>query len=707
VAGNCNAVATWVAPVATDNCGVTITSTHNSGDSFPIGVTTVTYTATDAAGNSVNCSFTVTVTGTNAPVITNCPGDITVAAAFNSCLSQVYWAAIVATDNCSSAGVTVTSTYPSGYLFPVGVTPVVITATDADGNVTTCTFNVTVQDNQAPTFFACTSNKVVSNAPGTCAAPVFWDMPNAFDNCSGITYTSTHNSGDTFPVGVTTVTLTATDASGNATNCTFTVTVNDTQAPVIAGMPANITIQATSGQCSATATWTEPTATDNCNLISFVSVPANGTVLPTGTTTVVYTATDASGNVSTSSFTVTVIDSEAPVAANCPADIIAAATATACSGTATWTPPTFTDNCSSAVTVTSSHNPGDTFPVGTTTVTYTATDSLGNVATCTFDVTIEDNELPTVTNCPSDIISCSGYITWVPPVFADNCTNNLSIVSNYTPGANFPVGNTTVTYTATDAAGNVVTCSFTVTRSAITLTPVSTLGGCNGASSATATVIVTGGVAPYTFNWGTNGADSLITGLVPGMYNVTVTDAAGCSATASIEIIKYVPINIVAASSKNPNCGYADGSISTTTTGGIEPYTYLWNNGATTANINNLAEGTYNVVVTDVNGCTDSLSVPLDCVFERIPQLVTPNGDGHNDVWEIPGMEKYPDAVVEIYNRWGNLVYKASPYLNNWGGYSERTTDVGSGKLPAGTYFYVIQLNPGEKAMTGYLELQY
>lgn len=93
--------------------------------------------------------------------------------------------------------------------------------------------------------------------------------------------------------------------------------------------------------------------------------------------------------------------------------------------------------------------------------------------------------------------------------------------------------------------------------------------------------------------------------------------------------------------------------------------------------------------------------------FSKIPQLVTPNGDGHNDTWVIPGMEGYKDAVVEIYNRWGNLVFKASPYQNNWDGKSENATDVGQGMLPAGTYFYVIALSKGEKAMTGYIELQY
>ena len=705
--GSCGAIVTWTPPVASDNCGVTVTSTHVPGDTFPTGVTVVTYTAVDPAGHTVSCSFNVTVTGTDAPLISNCPGDITAVPAYNSCVSQVYWPTVLATDPCGNGTVTVTTSHPSGYLFPVGSTPVLITATGPGGNFTTCTFNVTVLDNQAPVFLSCVSDKVAGNVPGTCAAPVFWDSPGAFDNCPGVTYTSTHLSGDVFPVGITTVTLTATDASGNTADCTFTVTVNDTQAPVITGIPADLTVQTTTGQCSATVTWAAPTATDNCQLQSFTSTQAGNTLFPPGVTTVTYTATDASGNVSTDSFTVTVIDAEAPTVSNCPTDITVAAATGNCSGTATWTAPVFTDNCASTLTVTSSHNPGDSFPAGTTTVTYTATDPSGNSVTCSFEVSINDNELPTVVNCPADITRCSEYITWVPPVFTDNCTHNLSVVSNYTPGANFPVGTTTVIYTATDAAGNVATCSFDINRSGIRLTPVTTWGGCDAKPTATATVIVNDAIPPFTFDWGPHGTDSLIGNLPPGIYSVTVTDFAGCSASASMAIGQYMPVDILASSVKEVTCGYADGNITTVTTGGTEPYTYLWNNGTTAADLHNLTEGTYRVTVTDANGCTDSLSVLLDCEFTNIPQLVTPNGDKHNDAWEVPGLQNIKEAVVEIYNRWGNLVYKASPYLNDWAGYSERTTDVGNGKLPAGTYFYVIRLKPNEKAISGYLELQY
>jgi hypothetical protein len=139
--------------------------------------------------------------------------------------------------------VTVTSVPASGSIFPVGAaTTVTTTATDLAGNTKTCTFTVKVNDTQAPVF-TCPANITVTTAAGVCTAPVTYAAP-ATDNCPGVVVTRTAGpaSGSAFPVGVTTVTHTATDASGNITTCTFTVTVLDGQLPVISAQPANKTV---------------------------------------------------------------------------------------------------------------------------------------------------------------------------------------------------------------------------------------------------------------------------------------------------------------------------------------------------------------------------------------------------------------------------------------------------------------------------------
>jgi hypothetical protein len=110
---------------------------------------------------------------------------------------------------------------------------------------------------------------------------------------------------DPYPVGTTTITWTATDASGNTATCTQTVTVNDTQPPQITCAP-NQTVPQDSVQ-GAIVTYPSPTATDNCPGVTAACSPPSGSVFPLGTTTVTCTATDASGNTASCSFTVTVV----------------------------------------------------------------------------------------------------------------------------------------------------------------------------------------------------------------------------------------------------------------------------------------------------------------------------------------------------------------------------------------------------------------
>jgi gliding motility-associated-like protein len=706
-AGICGAPVSWTAPSVSDNCDSSplVSSSHVPGSVFPVGVTTVTYTAIDDAGNSSVCTFTVTVTDTEAPVITNCPTTITVNHMINTCWRQVYWPTITATDNCGSGNVTVTTSYPPGYVFPVGNTVVDVTAVDLAGNTSTCSFNVIVVDAQAPVISVCPSNRFANSVPGVCGAPVYWDNPTVFDNCPGVTFVSSHASGSIFPVGVTQVSLIAVDGAGLSDTCVFNVTVFDVEAPVIVNGPANVTQNNDAGNCSAVVNWSAPSATDNCAVVSFTSNFAPGAVFPVGTTTVSYTAVDSVGNTTVHNFTVTVVDAEQPVVANCPSDISIPAENGICGATATWTAPTFTDNCG-AVVVDASHASGDLFPVGTTEVIYTATDATGNITICTFEVTVTDTQAPLIANCPANINSCSTQVSWTEPAVSDNC-GAVTVTASHQPGSEFPVGTTTVTYTATDSAGNVSVCSFQVTVSVPELIPVSQNVTCFGNADGVATVIVNNAVGPFTFDWGTLGTDSLITGLAPGSYPVQVTDGIGCSADTVITITEPLPFLVQAISVTGATCGFEDGQVSVETTGGTLPYTYLWSNGQSTENLSNVSDGSYVLFANDANGCADTLNVTIECEFGKVPQLVTPNGDGHNDVWNIPGIDKFPEAAVELYNRWGTLIFKASPYLNNWDGYSAAVTTVGNGRLPAGTYFYVIQLTKNSKAITGYIELQY
>ena len=113
------------------------------------------------------------------------------------------------------------------------------TASDVNGRSSTCTFTITVIDNQPPVITGTRNNISVAADPGQCSAIVTWTPPSIADNCPGAQLTSNHNSGDRFPVGPTPVTYTATDASGNTSTSSFTITVTDS---VVASASKNFSV---------------------------------------------------------------------------------------------------------------------------------------------------------------------------------------------------------------------------------------------------------------------------------------------------------------------------------------------------------------------------------------------------------------------------------------------------------------------------------
>lgn len=126
---------------------------------------------------------------------------------------------------------------------------------------------------------------------------------------------------------------------------------------------------------------------------------------------------------------------------------------------------------------------------------------------------------------------------------------------------------------------------------------------CNGTYTGEAAVNVIGGTTPYTYSWNNGITTATNTGLRPGTFSVTVTDAKGCTVNASV-VITEPTILIVSTNQTKAGCnGATTNSVTATATGGTQPYTYLWSNGFTTANANNLLPGTYNLTVTDATGC--------------------------------------------------------------------------------------------------------
>ncbi|MDI1322584.1 MAG: HYR domain-containing protein, partial [Algoriphagus sp.] len=221
--------------------------------------------------------------------------------------------------------------------YAVGRTTITWVATDDSGNESRADQDVIVNDIEKPTILGLPSSIEVSNDEGVCGAVISWIEPTSTDNCSGSTIEQTEGLaiGSEFPVGETVITYTATDASGNTHSATFTVTVNDTEDPTIEGMPADIIQISDADKCGAIVTWIAPTAVDNCEVKTFTTSHAPGSLFPVGITTVTYTAEDIYGNVETASFEVEVTNL-APSITLITAPIIPQAIGTAVNVSATF-----------------------------------------------------------------------------------------------------------------------------------------------------------------------------------------------------------------------------------------------------------------------------------------------------------------------------------------------------------------------------------
>lgn len=466
--GSCSAMASWASPLISDNCGVASSgSDYSSGDTFPIGTTTVTYTATDNSGNSSTSAIMITVEDVEDPTISGMPVDLTVENDPGSCGAMVTWSEPLVADNCP--GSEISSDQMSGSIFAQGANTVTYTAIDQAGNTSTSSFTVSVLDSESPMVSGMPTDMDVDNDPGSCGAVVNWTEPSASDNCGVPGLTSDFTSGMSFPNGDTVVSYLATDDSGNTSSASFTITVMDTENPTVIAIPTAIEISTDPGLCSGIATWSEPIAVDNCGIASLVGDHSSGESFPRGMTSVTYTVIDDNGNTTIVSFTIRVTDDEAPIISGMPTDMTVENSKGTCSAMVSWVAPLISENCGSA-TLEADQRPGSRFPIGSTNVNYTATDSSGNSSTSFFTVTVLDTESPMISGLSADLVlenspgSCDAVATWAEPTASDNCSV-LSMTSDHASGSVFPEGDTVVSYLATDESGNTTSVSFSITVS--------------------------------------------------------------------------------------------------------------------------------------------------------------------------------------------------------------------------------------------------
>ena len=225
-----------------------------------------------------------------------------------------------------------------------------------------------------------------------------------------------------------------------------------------------------------------------------------------------------------------------------------------------------------------------------------------------------------------------------------------------------------------------VPCNFS-----FVINPIKTNASCKGDSTGSIAVNPSGGTPGYSYSWSPyGGTNSLATALIAGIYTVTVTDSAGEIATAIITITES-PAYTIQTTSTPSSCDSGNGSATAIPVGGVSPYTYVWSNAQITLEATGLTEGTYTVVITDANNCTNTTSaivaeMPCACPSNLkliLPNAFSPNNDGENDEFCLMGSLPAAQAgidycikelLVSIYDRWGEKIFESSDKFFCWDG---------------------------------------
>ncbi len=625
---SCNAGANGSITVSASNGTAPYTYNWNTGDSGPTinGIVAGNYavTVTDATGCSVVENYTL---GEPAPLLSNATkNDISCNGLTDGNISVL-----------PSGG-----TGPYTYLWSTGATSNSITGLTAgnysvavtDANGCAINENFTVVD-PAPIGLSTTIQDVLckgastgsidlSVSGGTAPYTYLWSNGSNTEDLS--TLTAGTYSVIVQDAGSCSVNLNVTI---NEPTTVLTLTGATSDISCNGGNNGSIDLTVTGGDGPYTYSWSSgPTTEDVTNL-----GPGNYSV----------SVTDANGCIKSLGFTLT---EPAPLAINgtqtnitCNGNIDGTISTAVSGGTAPYT-----YSWSDDISVSSANRSN----LSTGVYTLTTTDANGCQVVESFTITE-----PSILNATAitQNISCFGELTG---------SINLSPTGGVAPytfswsnGALTEdlagLASGTYTVNVTDANGCVFNASYTLTQptSALAITSNVSQISCNGLIDGAIDIEVSGGTGPYTYNWSNGATSQDLSGLTASAYNVTVTDANGCTETAAFNITNP-PLLVLSNTVNNVSCfNAANGSIAVTPSGGEGPYSYLWSNGETSSTVNNLLPGNYSVVVTDARGCTvnDSFVITqpnaLGLSYTKTDVNCFGNSDGTIDITVVGGTAPY------------------------------------------------------------------
>lgn len=733
---------------SSDNCSFSLSPSTFAFDCIPLGANIVTMTATDFGGRTSTCTATVTVQDLIAPTVTCQSGTLTVNLTGTTATilpNQIY---VTSTDNCSKtdsikldAGGAYATSLTVGCP-QIGLHTVFLKVTDPAGNVnTSCSRQVNVVDAGAPSITApgpmtvscdvyyaqSPFNSGTPTATDNCATPTvtYTDGPITATCANGFTFVRTWKASDGVNMSTATQVITVQDVIKPVLSLSSPIIVNSTQGP--GGSPAcsaqvNLAVQnnQVSDNCTDDAEMSYsyyiqyPTPPNNYGFTNVGSAmsPVNGnpglTNFPIGVSTVTYIAKDECGNTTAQTITVEVKDAIAPTFnyPKCGEHVVLPNTSGACSNLYSWIRPwssvpnvsdcnnfTVSESISNATVqqAVNLSNPFNyngfffqvfvtaQFPVGVTTVSYTATDASNNVSVCSFTVEIKDTQVPQLT-CPGNqILTATCPTAQVPDyrnlvLVSDNCPGNVALTQTFAPGTtlgaifapNAPLaGNTFPIKIKGQDAYNADSCTFLVTLQdgqapipSVAVLPM-LVDSCGGfvieAPSATDPCNPN---APIIYGTPSTPVGTFIPGappkynLMPGNYVITwlYDDGNGNITSQPQNITVLEDVFPPQALCKSPFTVHLNSQgLATVTTAQLDNGSNDPNDcGPITLSLINsildcseLGDATVSLVVTDHTGNKDTCSVTVTVVDQVVPVLESAPNDTI-----IQACELIPDAVV-------------------------------------------------------------
>ncbi|MCM5663036.1 HYR-like domain-containing protein [Galbibacter mesophilus] len=609
------------------------------------GITSVTrtWTATDCSDNSISHTQTITIEDNQAPeFVETLPQDITIA-----CSEIPQAESITAIDNCQENIQVVFEEKTNQNECGIASVIRTWTATDCSDNSISHTQTITIEDNQAPEFVETLPQDITI----ACSEIPQAETITAIDNCQENIEVVFEEQANQNECGITSVTRTwtATDCSSNSVSHTQTIIIEDNQAPeFVEPLPQNITIA-----CSEIPQAETITAIDNCQENIQVVFEEKTNQNECGITSVIrtWTATDCSDNSVSHTQTITIEDNQAPeFVETLPQDITAS-----CGEVPEAISLTATDGCNSAIPVTFTEERTDDNCKILITRKWTAEDCFGNQASHVQTISIQDMESPSlITDLDEQITIFDGEVPEVPQLlFEDNCDENLGV--QFEEISNF----------ISDNIDYEITRAWTVTDD------------CGNESIFIQTIFVQAMPSP-----------APPPSIAP--LRVCVEDAAINLQTLIPELYSSEGIWEVILGNVNLNNGNFN-----PTSAEIGKYEILY-----TPNEPNRFAISLNIEVHD-----ECVVLPCNSIENIvISKTITPNGDAFNEYFTVSGLDECGFRMeLEVFNRWGTIVYRSNDYKNNWNGFSN--TGIGSSnQIPTGTYFYALTLvDSGFDPIRGYI----